>query len=131
MISGIRAVATAGGVLLRGQQSYESRGTVDKLDGQTGSDNGFSSNEPGSFTRDLVLEFVQDSLTGMFIELSEGSLLSEVKVYNDHTANIPIIHMPFAFVFECQVTGRTKERLTMRVTIENYKQYTLNNPGSG
>lgn len=130
MISGKRIVATAGGVLLRGMQAYESTGRVDRLDGQTGSDNGFSKDEPGSFTRDLILEFVQDSTNGMFVELSEGSLLSEVKVYRDYNDNQPAIYLPYAYVFECQVTGRAKERLTMRVTIQNYGIYLLTNPGS-
>ena len=131
MISGKKILATAGGVTLRGNQAFESTGRVDRLDGQTGSDNGFSANEPGSFLRDLILDFVQDTQTGMFIELSEGTLLSEVKVYTDYSiTGTPRIYLPFAYIFESQIIGRVKERITMRVTIENYRIYYLNNPGT-
>lgn len=131
MISGKRIVATLNGVVLTGNQAFESTGRADPLDGQTGLDNGFSKDEPGSLSRDLILDFVQDTRTGFFVEIMEGTRLEEVKVFRDTNDNVPAVYMPVANVFEAQLVARVKERITHRVTIRNYGQYTLNNPGSG
>lgn len=131
MISGKRIQATLNGFVLTGLQGFETEGTADKLDGQSGADNGFSKNEPGSFTRSLILEFVQNTKTGVFIEVLEGNLLQEVKVFRDYEDNQPAVYLPFAYVFKSHVAAKAKTSITLRVEIENWGQYALQQPGSG
>lgn len=131
MISGKRISAVVNGVLLTGHQAFEVTGEADRLDGQTGQDNGFRKNEPGSVGATLVLEFVQDTRSGYYVELSESTRLEEVKVYRDYTDAQPCFYAPVAYVFRSTLAARVKERITHRVEIENYGQYSYTNPGSG
>lgn len=130
-ISGFATAAKIGGmspVLVPGVQTISVEENAAELDGTTAEDEGFENPDDGLASLMVSLDLVMDITAGTFIAIRPGTLINDLKIYADTTADDPIYLLPVAKVFRSTWKGEVNGRSTYACTIKSKGTYTVNEP---
>ena len=127
-VSGAYLSARIGNTTIAGVQSWTASESVDELDAQVGSDNGYSKYDFGSITLSVTLDLVQDISSGVYTTIRAGTTITNLNLYRNANATSQAFNVPTFKVYESEQKGAIKDRFTTRVSGKAYGNYTAYDP---
>lgn len=115
-------------VILDGVQNWKAQDKVERLDGQTGADQGYSHPYPGTRSVNVSMSLVIDIAQGDLTTIQPGTTLTNVGLYTVYNAPQPVYAIPKFLVLDASPAIEVNGRLMQDVQGENQGPFTRNNP---
>ncbi len=117
MISGKFAQADNNGAPIIGVFEWRTEPRGDELDGTTGADGGFEKPEVGVRGYRTTLRGIYDDVNGMGTYLEVGDILSNVNLYIDEAAAVPVFTYGEAIVLTAPIVVPVRGRMEWELQI--------------
>ena len=118
MISGKYLTALVGSTPIDGTHEWDANETGDRLEATTGSSNGCGKKDVGVIDTRIKIRFYFDITTGSAAFIRAGTVLTDLALYADGTADVPIYLIESATVFDFRLGGQVRDRFIVDADIE-------------
>ena len=113
-----------------GVQKWRAADAVERLNGQTALDAGYSHPDSGTKSLKVQAHLVIDITTGSLTPIAGGTLITQLKLYSHIDAPTPIYTLPKARVLSCSPGGEMGGTFDCDLDIENVGPFTLTDPSA-
>ncbi|MBA4192479.1 MAG: hypothetical protein C0467_31305 [Planctomycetaceae bacterium] len=115
-------------VFIPGNQAWSVTEKAAELEGETGEDEGYENPDDGLWGATIELRCFMDTVTGEYVAIRRGTLITNLKLYRDKDDTLPAFVFPLCKVFTSTQGGETKGRVEVTATIRSKGPYSCNDP---